>query len=356
MSRSTAAIYPYDADACTIVRHGGLLPYQITATIAPEGFGYCGQNAGTLDGGCDAGHVVLNDFEKGVRDVDWVLFNNASDSMSEKILKALEYKKNVALLWRLGEEKRREVEERCKEANVQFRDFSQPSSSAVKVQQNDELYEMDVPVVCVCGMSDTTLKFEIQAALRESLCKMGYKVSQIGSREYASLFSMNNFPQYMFKAKGEYSKILYFNHLIKEIEVAEKPDVLIVGIPGGIIPFDKSFNNEFAWLAYLISNSVTPDVTIFSLSYNSYSENFGEEMQRYCTYRYGFENLFFVLSNVYQEIGDRNLKGKKYIRIDSQALHQTIEQNGFSTFDILSPESAEKLAVSVVEELSSNLS
>ena len=39
---------------------------------------------------------------------------------------------------------------------------------------------------------------------------------------------------------SEKKKILMYNHYLKWIEQSEKPDVILVGIPGGIMPDSKN--------------------------------------------------------------------------------------------------------------------
>ena len=358
MPKPTVAIYPYDIDLCSIVRHEFLLPYRVEAAIAPIGFGFDGQDAGTIDGGQKVGLSVSGSFIDELDRVDTVLFDYSIEDIFEKILLAIRQKKNIRLLRQISNGLEGEIIKNCELFGVSYKNFTnqQNQEKLHHTGINDALYDIDTPLILVCGLSDTTLKFETQIALSEALQRKGYKVSLVGSRLYSSLFGGQNFPVYMFEKHAEYEKILHFNGLLKQIEISEKPDVFVVGIPGGIIPFDKVFNNEYGWLAYLISNAINPDITVLSMPYNEYSQDFVDNMYSFCKYRYGFESLFFVLSNIFQDITDKDLREKKYIRVNSDVLCSTIGRCSFRAFDILTPGGVDDLTESIITELASNVS
>lgn len=358
MPKPTVAIYPYDIDLCSMVRHEFLLPYRVEATIAPIGFGFDGQDAGTIDGGQKVGLSVSGNFIDELNKVDTVLFDYSIKDIFEKILLVIRRKKNIGLLRQISNDLESEIIKNCEFFSVSYKNFTNQQDPK-KLQHtgiNDVLYDIETPLILVCGLSDTTLKFETQIALSESLQRKGYKVSLVGSRLYSSLFGGQNFPAYMFEKHTEYEKILYFNRLLKQMEISEKPDVFIVGVPGGIIPFDKFFNNEYGWLAYLISNAINPDITVLSMPYNEYSQDFIDNICSFCKYRYGFESLFFVLSNIFQDITDKDLGEKKYIRVNSDVLSSTIGSCSFRAFDILTPGDVDDLTESIITELASNVS
>jgi peptide maturation system protein (TIGR04066 family) len=131
--------------------------------------------------------------------------------------------------------------------------------------EDDLTLDIDTPVIFVLGTGERTNKFEIQLALRENMMKMGYKASQVGTREYCELLGFHSFPRFMFgNGISEISKIASFNRFIKSLERDECPDVIIIGVPRGIMPFNNRLPNGYGILAYEVSQAVTPDSTVYS--------------------------------------------------------------------------------------------
>ena len=115
-----------------------------------------------------------------------------------------------------------------------------------------------------------TGKLGVQLALREELIEKGYKVSSISSRLDSELYGLHPIPSFMFdRMNSETEKIQKYNHYVKQIELIEHPDIIIIGIPGGILPYDEIDHNEYGILAYEISYAVPCDAAIMCLPYNS---------------------------------------------------------------------------------------
>ena len=88
---------------------------------------------------------------------------------------------------------------------------------------------------------------------------------------------------------NEVDKILMFNRYVKGIEVDENPDVIIIGIPGGLMPFNKILTNKFGILAYFISQAVSPDFTVCSILYDDVITKYFDMLSTSLKYKYGFE-------------------------------------------------------------------
>ncbi len=111
-----------------------------------------------------------------------------------------------------------------------------------------EIQEIKTPVIFVMGVGENAHKFEIQLSVRENLFNMGYKVSQVGSRNYCEMFNFHSFPEFMYSNMySETEKIKLFNNFIKNIENQENPDVIIIGIPGTIMRINNkaTYDLEF---------------------------------------------------------------------------------------------------------------
>jgi peptide maturation system protein (TIGR04066 family) len=124
---------------------------------------------------------------------------------------------------------------------------------------------------------------------------MGYKVSQIGSRNYCEVFGFHSFPRFMYSTEyTEDEKIIRFNNYLVEVEHLEKPDVILLGISGGVMPINDRDIGNFGVKAFEVSQAVVPDVTILNTQYEAgvneeYYKNFAKQIRN----KFGFEVNFF---------------------------------------------------------------
>ncbi len=155
------------------------------------------------------------------------------------------------------------------------------------------------PVIFVLGLGEKMHKFELQLILREKYIKEGYKVSQIGSRNNScELLGFHSFPLELHKNNlTESEKVIYFNRYIKHIENEEKPDIFIIGIPGGIMPYSNQFTNRFGFMSYIVSNAVEPDAGILSINYGEWTKKLLEKLTKTTEYKLGFPIDCFNISN-----------------------------------------------------------
>ncbi len=135
----------------------------------------------------------------------------------------------------------------------------------LKIEDIDKrsLFEINVPIVTVLELSDNTCKYNVQCEIQDMLEKKGYKTAFIGSKEYCEFLDEKSFPGFMFNNNiSEADKIYYFNSLVKNIEINEKPDIIIIGIPGGTMPFSNTVVNNFGITAFETFQAVRPDFSI----------------------------------------------------------------------------------------------
>ena len=93
--------------------------------------------------------------------------------------------------------------------------------------------------------------------------ELGYNVEVISTRLDSEVLGINPIPQFMFETgMSESEKIIKYNHYVKQIELVKDPDLIIIGVPGGIMPFDKVNYNNFGAIAFLISMAVSVDYAI----------------------------------------------------------------------------------------------
>ena len=90
--------------------------------------------------------------------------------------------------------------------------------------------------------------------------------------------------------------MIAFNQFLKAIEINEKPEIMIIGLPEGLMPFNEKHSQGFGLKAYEICCSVHPDYMLLSLYSGEYTQEFLEEMKNAVKYRLNSDVDTFVIS------------------------------------------------------------
>ena len=358
-------IYPYNIEFAPVLRHRSLLTgYEISCLVSPNGWGFTGKEAGIADRGPDIGILVSADFEKSLELCDTVMIVEShlpfdfDKYIFNKIKLAIGLKKNIICSLRLDREAIEEILSMCNCEGVYFKCFdgTQNVLSEEIAIYNESIEEIETPVILAVGLSEKTNKFEIQLALREKIQKLGYKISQIGTRSYCEMMGFHPFPSFMYgNAISDVNKVLMFNRFIKKIEKTEEPDIIIIGVPGGIMPFNRKFTNKFGLLAFEISQAVAPDAVIASLLYEDYRPEGFDEYTNLFKYKLGFEVDFFNISNMqfdWTRAYDEHVKS--YTSLDYRFIDEKkmkYSSNKIPLLNILNKNDSDYMVDHVIEKL-----
>ncbi|EPY2272402.1 TIGR04066 family peptide maturation system protein [Clostridium sporogenes] len=323
-------IYPFDGESLEMVRYSELLKDgDILYAIAPNGWGTIGKDVSCVNNYKEIGMVIDNDFHKILKKIDVVFFNEPRVSIDvdsliyPKIIKAAKEAKDIICTIQLDNKIVEEIEEICAENNRTFKYFKKDDKINV-FSGEENIYTIDTPIVFVSGLSERTNKFDIQLGLRKKLLKKGYKVAQIGTKNYCELIGFHSFPQFMFSSViSESRKVFLFNQYVKMIEIEEKPDIMIIGVPGGIMPYNKEFPNEFGILAFEISQAVLPDFSIVSVLYDDFKPELFNLLFTSCKYKLGYETDCFNVSNASVNHLESKFRRKlSYVNIDAKYINE----------------------------------
>lgn len=362
------AIYPFNLEFSPVLRHRKLLErFFIHRLLSPKGWGYCDKDAGICDGGGEIGITVGGDFDSAIDECDSVMFIDSNfridfeKNVFTKILKAVNSHKNIEIAAKLDIKARDRIVELCRHKGVDFTDYCQKEEDTFAINKDgiypETLHKIHVPVVFIMGVSERTNKFEVQLSLREHLTDMGYKVSQVGTKPYCELLSSHSFPGFMTGSFiPETQKIVFFNRYVKSIEENEKPDVIIIGIPGGIMAFNDELTNRFGILAYEVSQAVTPDFAILSILNGNYEQDFFSSIFNNVKYRFGFEIDCYSLANVQIDPAGTLLnKALKFMTLDEGSVKtakRRYQEMEVPVYDILDPKDSDKMVNHLVNSLS----
>ena len=166
-----------------------------------------------------------------------------------------------------------------------------------------KLYDIYTPVINVAGIGERTDKFILQLAVKDYLERQGYHVILVSSRDNSMyLDNVYALPAFMNGLIPPEYKIILYNNFIKKIEEEEKPEVIITGIPGEIMPISKVQPGHFGIHAFQILNAVNPDFLIMSLYGNEISGKYVKELKQIMKYKFVADIDCFYLSNYAQDV------------------------------------------------------
>jgi peptide maturation system protein (TIGR04066 family) len=356
-------VYPFDREFSPILRHSGLLDeYDIAGAASLNGWGFAGEDAGGIDGGYACGLAVEAEPDKLLERCDAVLINDFRISVDfnriiyPRIESAVKAGKDIICLKETDKDIEARIAGLCEAHGVSFTNYMKKdidvSNTKIEVES---LCRIETPVVFVLGLGENTLKFEIQLALRTEMLKKGYKISQIGSRNYCELLGFHSMPSFMHGNLTEAYKIVLFNNFVKKIELTEQPDIIIIGIPGGLMKINDEYTNKFGILAYEISQALLPDFAIFSTYYEDFKPEYFDMLANSARYKLGYEVDCFNLSNVqFDWIKAKASSREVYITLDSGFIDKkkTLYGNiNAPVFNVLNRKDVQDISVCVEKKL-----
>lgn len=227
------------------------------------------------------------------------------------------------------------------------------SKMGFDISDLDEIKEerrITVPIVFIAGMTLYTEKFQVQLALRKKLQENDYQVSQIGSKSYSSLFGFHPYPAFMEGNMNNEQKMVAFQKYVKYLEMKEKPDLILIGIPGGIMAVNKKHHFDFGITAFMIAQAVDADYVIMNMLYSKgYTVEQLEEIKQVCRYRLNFEIDSFHLSNTMIDPMSLMYDHLKFIEMGTRKYKNKVD----GLYDFLNPDDMNEAFESMIAKLSS---
>lgn len=278
-----------------VIRYKDMLKeFDITGVVCPSGMGLEGRDAGCLDGGRDTGIKIQSaiDYSKNFEGVllEGVITNKyVEQAMSTYIREIIRNEKKLYFLYPPTEF----IKQVCRELHYEYEVYCREEEECEECRR---ISEIQTPIIVVCGLHEYTRKFAIQLELLRYFERNGYHVSLIGTKAYGQCFGIHALPSFLFHNISEKKKILGFHKYVKRIENKENPDVIILGIPGGIAPYSEKFPGYFGITMYEIMQAVSPDAVVLSCLYENYNKKYFEDLQKKFFYTYGINIDCFHIS------------------------------------------------------------
>ncbi len=291
---SSLLVYPFCREFSEFARCLGLLKeYTEVIPVTPRGLGMEGEDVGVCDGGKNLGIKISSDFDTGIKKADAVFFGYRAtnrNSYREKIKTAVNLEKRVYVTRELMDFLGEEEEFRT----VEVLDYAETS---VEEEEQKGLLPIPVPVIMVLGIGDLCDKFNIQLKLGDYFSRQGYRVMNCTTKSFGTLFGMEPLPRFLFGPLENHVKIRRFNSYLYDRVIKENPELVIIGVPGGIMQVNPYRFREFGELAFVISNAVKADISILSLYKQEYTSDFMDHMRNICRYKLNFPVNYINVAN-----------------------------------------------------------
>lgn len=325
-------IYPASKEVSAFARFNELITeYEEVSFCIPKGWADDGDDFSKIDGGSFCGVSVRTDMNTEMYSADGVYFANSpiqlrKEYILQKAHQAFQLGKKVYL------DSSIESDRSVKSENITCLEGENYKFTA---ESTSEVCKFPVPVIFVLGAGPFTNKFEVQLALRKYFIKNKYRVTQIGSKRHASFFGFSSLPEAFFKNSLTIrEKIIGLNRYFYQKFLQEKPDVMIIGIPGGIMPLSPVRFEELGEIAFLISQAISPDVSIFCSYLMNFTKEYLEKIELVCKYKLNAPISYFVISNTELELS-METRFMQYKTAEFQQIRKMCEQAnkmGFRSF------------------------
>lgn len=318
-------IYPFNEDFEPFIKYGDFMEnMEIVESLSPSGWGLRDKViAGNVFNKHDANDVQWENIDALLL-IDSGIIGLTDREILDVILITARNGKKIVVNRNLNENTFLDILNICKQENVELIDKRN------KVQGEEfldrRLLRIETPVIFVAGMGEKCNKFEVQMFLKSYLNNLDYKVCVVSSRTNAELFGIHSFPEFMLQHDlDESSKIISFNHYIKRLEESETPDIIIIGVPGGIMPVSEKHTEYFGILAFEIFNAVKCDALLFCIHNNYYTKEYFDELQKLCQYRFHTGIDAIVISNYAYDGFSLETEGQiKYLSFTNEEIDESI--------------------------------
>lgn len=355
-------VYPMNKSLAPLGRYGDMVKScEQVIPVAPRSFGYGTGDIAVVDGGTECGVKITYDLDAALTDctdvfVDYYpAVNLSAVQYMDTLKKAANAPKNLFIsgsLWDFL------LKEGCKDVEKLPLHILDYQKDNIILNNEKRLLELPAPCIFVFGAGDLTNKFDIQLGLRKVFQRRGYNVTQLGTKSYSSLFGFDPLPQFIFEPGDSQKKVMDFNHYVYEKAKSEHADVIIIGVPGGIMPNNPYEFTGFGEMAFLMGSALKADAAILSLYCAAYPEDTLQYLIDICKYRFNapvhYVNLACNDMMISTETLEFQTLSVPVSHVTSEILPQ-VTCLRTNVFAIMDPSGMEELGQKILKELESNL-
>ena len=269
-----AALYPFNKEMHSIVRHLPHLDFEVAGIADPAGKGLAGRDAGEALGLPPAGIRISPKLGAALSGADTLILGYVDelgrigrrDVLGESVAAALAAGLHVFSFLPVSPEQYGDLHAEARRRNLRIV-YPKVDNAEVEglLRRSSRYGAVDVPVLGVFGTSSQQGKFTLQLALRRRLQEAGYALGQVGTEHHSALFGMDFAFPMGYASPLELPLQRYAPFLdarMRELAHQRKPDIILVGCQSGTIPYaiEHPSTHTMTSLAFLLGTR--PDAVV----------------------------------------------------------------------------------------------
>ncbi len=362
--------YPFSENSLfTSIYMSKLLPDLVVShLVSVNGAGLAGKKAGYVCNLNIEELTVTDDIERALEKCDILLVSdgNLDDFIHKNSLDVIEYaiekEKDIICALKLKPEQAEMFKNKSKLKNISFiytGNIEEEIIESEKLYRASQSYYMPkTPIICISGIFETldNYNYGVLLSLVENLRQDGYKCSGIVTNTEGKIIGMYPF-NIILKDKNysEIEKINLYSNFLKHIEEKEKPDVLLLQIPGGLMAYDCKINNNFGIYAFYVSKILKPDFFMYTVAHNIDVTQNIESLNKEINELYGFKTDCVINTNQVIDILYSKSSGTlstMYEKIASYNENVINQQSGIPIYEFFNKHDLETLYQQILDKLS----
>lgn len=361
-------IYPYSVEVNSLIEYAKLLKeeYEICDIISPSGWGYTKEKF-VINNEMIYVKINFDEINKSANILlipDFISNEEFEDICVNNIIDYITYIKKIICDKKISNNNYFKIKQYCIKHGIElkykYEYLSEDKKYNIIDSKRNIINEINIPIIAISGLYEYTDKFYTSLVLRDKFIKDGYKVSQIGSRSYCELFGFHSFPQFIFDPKiYEVEKPYLFNKYILDIINNEKPDLLIITIPGAIESISNDILCDFGILSYISFKSFVSDYLIICTLFENYDEKLLEKISESCFYKFGnYIDCFHMSDCLIDESAVINKKIKIHNNIGkdkvTKHINKYLHNNSIPVLNLYDDINKENLYKLILNKISEN--
>lgn len=307
MKRRKYLFYPYQEKSYGFIK-GLLYNDNLVDVISPEGSGLVGNDMAyaTNRGSLDLMVKSINEID--FTDYEQVILSSHTSFHDEvKNLIHCSIKADVPIIY-LGEEQNiLDILNSYDKSNATYLSEHMQKIKTLVRRFNEvqlELYSPNIPVVYIGGIIETIDSFDIGLQIKLRMEKMGYKVSLISNNPDGGIFSVIKFPEDMMGMQSSFEDtIISLNRWVQAVNYLEKPDIILMDIPKGMMQYSDSFHNSFGIYSLLLAQTLPPDYLVLTIPPSFLAKEYIAEIDKYFENKLGRNIDALNVTNIRYEMG-----------------------------------------------------